>query len=193
VTAPSIAEAPAVDDTLHCYRHPDRETWVRCGRCDRPICPSCAMQGPVGLRCRTCGRPAYDPLTSFTPIQIALGAVTAVSTGLVAGYLASRIGFLSVIVAYFAGGIIAEIVSRVTGYKRGPVMLAIVIGGILVGTLLGAVASFWLDYGFLVTGAAGDPGANEDLPLQSFLIDAATWALVSAGAACVGAWQKLRW
>jgi MFS family permease len=151
------------------------------------------MQGPVGLRCRTCGRPAYDPLTSFTPIQIALGAVTAVSTGLVAGYLASRIGFLSVIVAYFAGGIIAEIVSRVTGYKRGPVMLAIVIGGILVGTLLGAVASFWLDYGFLVTGAAGDPGANEDLPLQSFLIDAAIWALVSAGAACVGAWQKLRW
>ncbi|HEV7809642.1 MAG TPA: hypothetical protein VGO64_03500 [Candidatus Limnocylindrales bacterium] len=193
MTAPSIADASAVDDTLHCYRHPDRETWVRCGRCDRPICPKCAMQGPVGLRCKTCGRPAYDPLTSFTPIQFALGAATAVGTGLVAGYLANRIGFFSVIVAYFAGGIIAEIVSRVTGYKHGPVMLGIVLGGILAGTLLGAIASFWIDYGFVVAGVASDPGATEDLPLESFIVDAAAWALVSAGAACVGAWQKLRW
>ncbi|MEU2880994.1 hypothetical protein ABZ651_33340, partial [Streptomyces sp. NPDC007070] len=24
-----------------CYRHPDRETGVRCTRCERPICPEC--------------------------------------------------------------------------------------------------------------------------------------------------------
>src|SRR5437588_757514 len=23
---------------MHCYRHPDRETLMRCQRCDRPIC-----------------------------------------------------------------------------------------------------------------------------------------------------------
>jgi hypothetical protein len=28
--------------------------------------------------------------------------------------------------------------------------------------------------------------------LQPLILDAATWALVSAGAACVGAWQRIR-
>jgi len=37
-----------------CYRHPDRETWVTCGRCGKPLCPDCMMHGPVGVRCREC-------------------------------------------------------------------------------------------------------------------------------------------
>jgi hypothetical protein len=193
VTAPSIAETPAAGDTLFCYRHPDRETWVRCGRCDRPICPKCAMQGPVGLRCKQCGKPAFDPLTSFRPQQLILGTLTALGAGLVAGYVASRIGFFSVVIAYFAGGLIAEIVTRVTGYKHGPVMLGIVVGGIVVGTMIGAVGAFWLDYGMPYQGASNDPESEYYLPVERLLIDAATWALLSAGAAAVGAWQRLRW
>jgi hypothetical protein len=193
VTADSIAESPADDGQLFCYRHPDRETWVRCGRCDRPICPKCAMQGPVGLRCKQCGKPAFDPLTSFTPLQVILGVGAALGSGLVAGYLAGRIGFFSVLVGYFAGGIIAEIVSRVTGYKRGPVMLGIVLGGIVVGVLAGAVAAFLVDYGAVYGAVSDDPEAASYFPFQSIVIDTATWALVAAGAACVGAWQRLRW
>ncbi|MBN9618250.1 MAG: rhomboid family intramembrane serine protease, partial [Actinobacteria bacterium] len=26
---------------LRCYRHPNRETLIRCTRCDRPICADC--------------------------------------------------------------------------------------------------------------------------------------------------------
>ena len=44
-TLPAADTATDDDGALHCYRHPDRETWVRCGRCDRPICTKCAMQG----------------------------------------------------------------------------------------------------------------------------------------------------
>jgi hypothetical protein len=189
VTASPFVEAQPVDERLFCYRHPDRETWIRCGRCDRPICTQCAMQGPVGLRCKTCGRPAFDPLTSFTPVQLVLGIVVALGAGIVAGYLSGRIGFFSVIVAWFAGGIIAELVGRVTGYKRGPVMLAIVLGGILVGSLLGGAAAFLVDYGVLI-GDAGDPEVA--YPLQPIILDAVTWAVLAAGAACVGAWQRLR-
>jgi hypothetical protein len=194
VTAPSIADASTAGETLHCYRHPDRETWVRCGRCDRPICPKCAMQGPVGLRCRDCGRPAFDPLTSFTPVQLVVGLVVSVGAGIVTGYLASRIGFFSVIVAWFAGGIIADIVSRLTGYKHGPVMLAVVVGGILVGALAGAALAFWVDYGTYLAVVQGDPEAEDAAAgLGPFLLDTATWAIISAGAASVGAWQRLRW
>jgi membrane associated rhomboid family serine protease len=39
-----------------CYRHPDRETYVRCQRCDRPICPDCMREAAVGHQCVECVR-----------------------------------------------------------------------------------------------------------------------------------------
>ena len=37
-----------------CYRHPNRETGVRCSSCERPICPDCMTTTPVGMRCPEC-------------------------------------------------------------------------------------------------------------------------------------------
>jgi hypothetical protein len=195
------------DGRLFCYRHPDRETWVRCGRCDRPICPRCAMQGPVGFRCRDCGKPAFDPLTSLKPTQAILGALVAIAGGTIAAIVASRIGFFAIIISFFAGGIVAEAVMRVTGYKRGPVMLGVLLGGIVVGSLIG----FGIDYGLMMAdmravvdaAAAAAREAGEDVDpfiaemmvdfgFTSFLVDAGVWALISAGAACFGAWGRLR-
>lgn len=200
-------EAEADDGRLFCYRHPERETWVRCGRCDRPICPKCAMQGPVGFRCRDCGKPAFDPLTSFTPTQLVLGALVALVGGTIAAFLAGRIGFFAIVVSFFGGQIIAEAVTRVTGYKRGPVMLGVLFGGIIVGTLI----AFGLDYAVMMadmqsvidaaTAAAREAGEDVDTMITetmldygftSYLVDAGAWALVSAGAACFGAWTRLR-
>ena len=39
-----------------CPRHPDRPSYVRCKRCQRPACGECQRQAPVGMLCVDCER-----------------------------------------------------------------------------------------------------------------------------------------
>lgn len=39
-----------------CSRHPERVSFVRCQRCDQPVCPQCQRQAAVGVHCVDCVR-----------------------------------------------------------------------------------------------------------------------------------------
>ena len=183
-------------EPLFCYRHPDRETWVRCGRCDQPICTRCAMQGPVGLRCRTCGKPSRDALASLKPNQIAIGLAVATGLGAVVGYFGAQLGFFMIVVGFFAGTIIAEALDRNIGIKRGPRILALAIAGIAIGGLLGASVSLvgvWRELlAFAEAAEAAGEAGFPAMPLDAFLIQNVPTVLISIGATIVGAYVRLR-
>jgi len=186
LTTDAAAADLAEPQPLLCYRHPDRETWVRCGRCDQPICLRCAMQGPVGMRCKSCGKPSRDPLTALTLQQLVLGVLVAIGAGTVGGYIGLQMGFFfAIFLGPIAGGLICEAVMRVTGYKRGPRMYAIVFGGILAGLLIAAaiyVRTFYLGFGV----------PEEEFPMEMLFSEVLTGGLVYAIAAMIGAYSRFR-
>jgi membrane associated rhomboid family serine protease len=47
-----------------CYRHPDRQTYIHCQRCDRPICPECQTPAPVGVLCPECMREGRESIAA---------------------------------------------------------------------------------------------------------------------------------
>lgn len=170
---------------LYCYRHPKSETYVRCGRCDQPICPKCAVQGPVGFRCRQCGLVKSAAVTDFSPQQLALGLVIPIGSGLILGYLGGGLGFFSIFLAFFAGGFIAEAFVRSVGMKRGPVVRAMLYGGLVAGYAIGALVQ--------VASFLGPIAGGEGFPMQVWLQTELPYILIGIGAVCAGAYSRVRW
>ncbi|MET8486554.1 rhomboid family intramembrane serine protease [Streptomyces tendae] len=79
---PPDAGSPGAQSLPGCYRHPDRETGIRCTRCERPICTDCMVNASVGFHCPDCaaGRTpgATGPAPSASrPRTLAGGTVAA--------------------------------------------------------------------------------------------------------------------
>ena len=52
MTHPGSDAPERADD--HCYRHPDRVSYVLCQRCARTVCGECQTPAPVGVICPEC-------------------------------------------------------------------------------------------------------------------------------------------
>ena len=136
ITEPTT-QLPNDQTTLYCYRHPDRETLIRCGRCGRPVCIQCQVRHPVGIRCKECAQIRKDPLTTLTPTQYLLAFVSALGASIVGGFIAPYLGLLfAFFIGPLIGGGIAEFVGRIIGYKRGLPLAVIVSVCIVLGVVI---------------------------------------------------------
>ncbi|WP_067976033.1 rhomboid family intramembrane serine protease [Nocardiopsis trehalosi] len=110
---PPRSGEPGAQAVPTCYRHPERETYVRCTRCDRPICPDCMREAPVGHQCVQCvaegqkgvrrprtvfgGRVARQPYVTYALLGLIVAGFLAQSVvpGLAGRYMMWGVGVIN--------------------------------------------------------------------------------------------------
>ncbi len=126
------------EELTYCEVHPDRETGLRCNKCNRLMCAECAVSTPVGYRCRECVREHEDKFFTGTTADYAIVFVaSAILAGL--GFLGVSLigGFIIFIILLSIpiGGAVGEVALRLTGRRRGRYSGQVAVVGVIVGVL----------------------------------------------------------
>lgn len=126
----------------YCYNHPTRETTLRCKRCERYICMSCAVGTPTGYICKECMRERQKTFDTAVWYDFVLGFAAAGLISGAASFLVSLIGgigFFGWLLVFLgssaAGGIIAEAVRAITRKRRSRPLFMTAAAGVVFGAL----------------------------------------------------------
>ncbi len=157
---------------LYCVNHPQRETMLRCNRCERPICGECAVLTPTGYRCKDCVRGQQKRFDNAQSLDYIIGVVFALLLSFAGSFLATILGFFTIFVAPIIGMISVSIVQRLVKHRRSQMLFLATAGAAALGSLpllvmtglnvfgaahFGFVSSAWLTllwqglYTFLIT------------------------------------------
>ena len=155
-------QVPGEPGVWMCARHRATQTRLRCGRCEKPICPKCTVMGPVGARCRECASNRSSHMYRVGPLQFGLAFGAGAVMGALGGVLIEVLGFFALWALLYApaiGPLLGGVVSKITRGKRGTVLASVAGAGIAVGALgVGAVTGaifspiLWLMIGIAVVG-----------------------------------------
>ena len=137
-------------ESIYCANHPTRETLLRCNRCEKPICTSCAVRTPTGYRCKECVNAQkkkfntaewYDYLIGITATSaLSLGASLLVVLG---SFLTAFIPFFSffltaiiaIAIANSAASLIDKTVKRFIAGRRSKTLFMVSAVGVVLGAL----------------------------------------------------------
>lgn len=131
---------------LYCKNHSHTETLLRCNKCNEPICMKCSVQTAVGYRCKECIRDVQDKYFNAESLDYPIAFITSLLiTALVSPIASLLLGSLGlffviiimVLVGSGAGGVLAQIVRRAVGNRRGRYLRQFMLGGVVVGLLIG--------------------------------------------------------
>ncbi|MGB2895540.1 MAG: hypothetical protein WBB65_05175 [Anaerolineales bacterium] len=146
------------EHSLTCANHPQRETALRCNHCDKPICPKCAVQTPVGYRCRECIRGHQKVFETSSVIDIPIaGAVALIAVGLATAIL-NLLGFWGLFVAPIVGSGVATLIRFAVKKRRSRRLTTTSIVGGTLGVLLYLVIRSIPIFALVAYGIDLDPG-----------------------------------
>jgi hypothetical protein len=146
------------------------------------MCAQCAVQTPVGYRCRECVRQHDDKFFRGTQNDYVIGAVVCVVLGAIAGGIMSAIGFLflALVLGLPVGGAISEVALRVTERRRGrhsgEIMAAASVAGMVLGAAIRGFVRYDQIYGEYVRimEAAGQRLPAEIPTLSTYIVQDVT-------------------
>lgn len=146
--APLSKGVPLDEEVLHCANHPHVETMLRCNRCNKPICTRCAVQTPVGYRCKQCVGQQQAVFFTGGPVDYIIAGAISLVLGAISAYIMTLLGawFFALILGPTIGIGIAEAVRFAVRRRRSRYLWAVAAGGIIVGavpSLLLAFSSLW--------------------------------------------------
>jgi len=167
-----------MEERLYCVNHPKMETRLRCNKCGDPICIRCAVQTPVGYRCRACVNAQQRTFyAGFKRRYYLIAAVVALPLSLIAGWIIPRLGWYTIFLGPVVGGGIAEAARWAIGGKRGEYTWLVVCASVVAGTLPMMMVSLLSLLGLVV----GVPGVLAGGLLQ--LLWLGVYLLTAVGAA----------
>lgn len=122
-----------------CYRHPERETFLRCSRCEKLICSECAIKTPTGYRCKECVRGQQKIFDTAKTQDYVFGVLVAAFLGYLGGLVSNFIGFFVIFLAPAIGVIIAEAVRKIIQKRRSMQLFRVITGAAVIGAILNAL------------------------------------------------------
>jgi hypothetical protein len=120
---------------MTCANHPKETTYVRCSRCEKPICVRCMVDSPVGKKCRDCARNRTH-IAEAGAKQVLPALLVASLVAVPAGFILLRIGFVFVL-PFVYGALVGEAALRAGQRRRSLLMQAVAGVAALIGGLVG--------------------------------------------------------
>ncbi len=130
-------------EPLYCANHPTRETMLRCNRCEKPICTSCAVHTPTGYRCKQCVNAQKKKFDTAAWYDYIVGLLTAsvlslIASGIIAVFSLMAGFFIWFIAAGIGGGaasLISKIIKRFLKGRRSKTLFGFSTAGVVLGAL----------------------------------------------------------
>lgn len=162
-------KVPGEDAVWFCARHKTVQTRLRCGRCEKPICPKCTVMAPTGARCRDCVSNRDAHMYQVAPRHYALAFGASALAGALGVFLIEIAGAFWLWVLLYApaiGPVLGRLITKITGGKRGPKVAAVVSLGLICGALSSTLAATYYSF----ARDALEPGVLAAVPKTSLLL-----------------------
>jgi hypothetical protein len=124
---------------MYCANHPKVETYLRCGKCGKPICAKCRVSTPVGFRCYDCANLSVLPTYAVSPSYYLKSTLWALAAATVSGTLMGFFPDFEFWAALLMGITVPEAVAMASNQKRGPGLQAVGMIAVFLGFVLSRV------------------------------------------------------